>query len=118
MLILLLFFLVSPLSTPSSYVRAHPASHNDEGCCGNIFPDSLIWTLSFFILVGILVAVSSYFLLPPPTDCSSSSDDNNNNNNKNYRPPPVINIRIDEEDIKRIAHAVVKYSNPIELSPA
>ena len=114
MLILFYFFLVSPLSTPSSYVCAHPVSRN-EGCCGDI-PDSLIWTLSFFILVGILVAVSSYFLLPPPMDCSSSDG----NNNKNYR-PPVINIRIDKEDIKRIAHAVVKYSNqgdPIELSPA
>ncbi len=94
----------------SRMVSAHTTSNNNEGCCGDI-PESLIWTLSFFVLIGILVVVSSYFFYPLlPTD---------RNNNVitggdgvcNSAPTPAMNIRINKNDIERIARAVAKYTN-------
>ena len=76
------------------------SAHADPGCCGDI-PESLIWVLSFFVLIGILVVVSSYFLYPVPTEeCA--------------KPPTAVVVRIDKRDIANIARAVAEYDN---LSP-
>lgn len=71
------------------------SAHADPGCCGDI-PESLIWILSFFVLIGILVVVSSYFLFPsPPEDWA--------------KPPTAVAVRIDKRDIVEIARAVAEY---------
>ncbi len=69
------------------------SAHDDrDGCCGDI-PETVIWTLSFFILFGILIAMGAFFLFPesPPYGCDSGTH---------------INVRIDDRDIQKIARAV------------
>jgi hypothetical protein len=69
------------------------SAHQNEGCCGDV-PESLIWVISFLVLVGMLVVVGALFLAPsPPVDeggwCNCSS-------------PPTVNVRIDRKDLKEI----------------
>jgi hypothetical protein len=84
--------LVSILLLPA-LVLAHDDS-SQVGCCGDI-PESLIWLLSLFILIGVLAVIGSYFWIPEP-------------------PPPMpqacsaTNIRIDARDIDRLARALHK----------
>ena len=69
------------------------------GCCGDI-PESLIWTMSFFVLIGILIVIGSYSLSP-----SYPLEEGCNYNNNNT----AIQVRISDKDIDRIARAVSKY---------
>ena len=96
--------LLQPLVFPFILASAH-IDPRDNGCCGDI-PDSLIWTLSFFVLIGILIVVGAYFTYPSPTS-----------------PPPadftpdtcataqITYVRIDPRDIRNIARAVNSLKN-------
>ena len=78
---------------PLLLVAAHNMDHDDRvGCCGDI-PETLIWTLSFFILFGILIAMGAFFLFPESPTCGYDTDTR-------------INVRIDDRDIRKIARAV------------
>ena len=85
--------LVSILMLPA-LILAHDDS-SQVGCCGDI-PESLIWLLSLFILIGVIAVIGSYFWIPEPLPpmqpaCSSAT-----------------NIRIDARDIDRLARALHK----------
>lgn len=101
-----MFLLLTFLLTFASVVSPHPdprpgSSSSSSGCCGDI-PDSLIWTLSFFILIGILIVFGTFF----------TYDDNHNNNNNqdttttNTTNERIINVRINPSDIKSIVHEI------------
>ena len=85
---ILLQNLVFPLIVACAHVDSR-----DSGCCGDI-PDSLIWTLSFFILIGILIVVGTFFIYPstPPLADETTTH-------------PTY-VRIDPRDIKNIAREI------------
>jgi len=70
----------------------------DNGCCGDI-PDSLIWTLSFFVLIGLLIVIGTYFTYPsppPPADLTPNTDATDQ----------ITYVRIDPRDIRKIAREI------------
>jgi hypothetical protein len=92
-----MYTLLFPLALSVISVSAHSMS-DGVGCCGDI-PESLIWTMSFFVLIGILIVIGSYSLNP-----SYPLEEGCNNNNNT-----AIQVRISDKDIDRIARAVTKY---------
>ena len=63
------------------------------GCCGDI-PESFIWSLSMFLLVGFAVVAIVYTAYPQPFDqvCPQQS--------------PTVTIRIDPTDLCTIVEAI------------
>jgi hypothetical protein len=91
-------FLLMCLASASGHIES------SAGCCGDI-PDSLIWFMSFFVLVGFVIIIISYFSSDPSYDRVSDCSH------------PQIIARIDPRDlrtIERIIHdteAHVRQSN-------
>jgi hypothetical protein len=61
------------------------------GCCGDI-PESFIWYLSMFLLVGFAVVAATYTSYPTPCDSLPS--------------PPVVSIKIDSGDLQKLVDAI------------
>ena len=76
------------------FVSAHGLD-GVRGCCGDI-PETFIWTLSFFVLFGILIAMGSFYAYPeyPSREYGSNSE--------------CVQVRICDRDIQRIVDAVVE----------
>jgi hypothetical protein len=66
-----------------------------RGCCGDI-PETFIWTLSFFVLFGILIAMGSFYAYPeyPLREYGEHNE--------------CVQVRICDKDIQRIVDAVVE----------
>ena len=64
-------------------------AHSDNGNYSSDIPESLMWLLSFFLLIGLLFVVGSYFLFPDPVTQSSCSGG-------------VTYVRIDPSDIRKL----------------
>ena len=114
------FFLLLLLLTTTTPASAHldPRDHGGgTGCCGDI-PDSLIWLLSFFVLIGFLIIIGSFFMYPSsPADSADqqhvaddlflhhadTSDDTTTTSNHG-----VTYVRIDPRDIESIALEINK----------
>ena len=62
-------------------------AHSETGVYGSDLPESLIWLLSFFILIGVILVVGSYFVYPDPVTESREG---------------VTYCRIHPSDIRRI----------------
>ena len=84
-------------------VCCHQEKEKSSGCCGDI-PDSLIWFLSFIILIGLVIIISSYYMYPDPnykggveSECS--------------REPTVV--RIYPGDLRNIAKLIHDNSNSV-----
>ena len=77
------------------FVSAHGFDGGLGGCCGDI-PETFIWTLSFFVLFGILIAMGSFYAYPeyPSREYGSNSE--------------CVQVRICDRDIQRIVDAVVE----------
>ena len=72
-----LWILLRLLMLPA-FVSAH------AGCCGDI-PESAIWTLSFFALIGFVIVGVSYY--PSESTCESK--------------PPIVFVKIDPTDLAK-----------------
>jgi hypothetical protein len=73
-------------------VVAHTA-----GCCGDI-PESLIWSLSLFLLIGFAVVASTYSSYPSPPSESA--------------PPQIVYIKILPDDLKKVVNAFKHTNDP------
>jgi hypothetical protein len=95
-LLLCFFLFLVPISS------AHQQQY--EGCCGDV-PESLIWAISFLVLVGMLVVVGALFLAPSPP----APDEVGGGPCGDIRgPPPTVTVRIDERDLEQIVKALSK----------
>ena len=64
-----------------------------SGCCGDI-PESLIWSLSFFLVVGFGIVATTYTSYPPIPPCEC--------------PPQTVYVKILPEDLQKISNAFRK----------
>jgi hypothetical protein len=72
-------------------------AHSDNGNYGSDIPESLMWLLSFFLLIGFLFVVGSYFMVPDPvTECDRER---------------VTYLRILPEDLDRLAKRLNDHKN-------
>jgi len=71
-------------------------AHSDNGNYGSDIPESLMWLLSFFLLIGFIFVVGSYFMIPDPVvECE--------------RDRITYNVRIDPRDIDLFASKLNEY---------
>jgi hypothetical protein len=63
-----------------------------SGCCGDI-PESLIWSLSFFLVVGFGIVATTYTSYPPIPPCEC--------------PEQTVYVKIRPEDLKQISEQTV-----------
>jgi hypothetical protein len=84
-----LMFLLMCLAPASGHIES------SAGCCGDI-PDSLIWFMSFFVLVGFVIIAISYFSSDPSYNGVGGSDCSR----------PAIIARIDPRDLKKIERMI------------
>jgi hypothetical protein len=80
-------------------------AHSDNGNYGSDLPESLMWVLSFFLLIGFIFVVGSYFMIPDPVvECE--------------RDRITYNVRIDPRDIDLFASKLNEYKTKEAGSPA
>ena len=83
-------FLIITLAMPAM-------AHSDSGNYGSDIPESLMWLLSFFLLIGFLFVVGSYFMVPDPVaECDRER---------------VTYLRILPEDLDRLAKRLNDHKN-------
>ncbi len=67
-------------------------AHSDNGNYGSDIPESLIWLLSFFFLIGLIFIVGSYFMYPDDPVTGSSGGKG------------VLYFRIHPSDLKQLGN--------------
>jgi len=72
-----------------------------SGHSGDI-PDTLIWFMSFFVLVGFVIIIASYFSSDPSYNGVGGSNDCSR---------PTIIARIDPRDLKKIENMIHESNN-------
>ena len=78
-------------------------AHSDNGNYGSDLPESLMWVLSFFLLIGFIFVVGSYFMIPDPVvECE--------------RDRITYNVRIDPRDIDLFASKLNEYKTKGEAA--